>query len=222
MHFFMLHHRTFKVLAHLNPGINSSAIGVERKCEIAASQRGLPRVGSTGVPNRLALVSRSASPFDCHHPCRSSILPFFQGSPILPNSSESALVRYDARYKMGNAHDAGPSSSPQPRSLAWAPLCERVEWACVCVSGRFPSLSTRGGEREGSTRHCSRPLSSSWARERRMFTRFSNVLAVRGLDLRSGLSSLFGLHGQHSSSPSLPLTLRMGNCQIRTTTTTDS
>lgn len=40
--------------------------------------------------------------------------PSLQGSPIWPNSSESALVRYDVKYQMGNAHDAGLCPSPSP------------------------------------------------------------------------------------------------------------
>lgn len=115
----------FKVPAHLNPVIKyrSRANG-----EIAALQRGPASRTAPQGSSWPALASRSSSPLDRHHPCRSSSF-LFQGSPIPPNSSESALVRYDARYQMPSAHDAGPSPSPPVPVVAWA-RCVRV---CVCA-----------------------------------------------------------------------------------------
>lgn len=83
--------------------------------------------------------------------------PSLQGSPIWPNSSESALVRYDARDQMGNTHDAGLPPSPSPG--------HRVGPVVSVFPADFLLPS-----RELHCQPCSRPSFLSRARERRTFT----------------------------------------------------
>lgn len=167
-------------------------------CEIAALQRALTsRTAAQGSPRGRPLYPevRPLSTATTH----ARVHPSLQGSPIWPNSSESALVRHDVKYPDGRRTRCGALSQSQPRSSR-GPRCVSVRV--------FPAgfLSARGGL------HCHVRALFPPGHASGEGSRFSNVLAVRAQvgDLRSGLSFLFGLHGQPFLS--LPSTLRMGHC----------
>lgn len=126
----------FKVPAHLEPGNLVIKYRSRATCEIAALQRALTsRTAAQGSPRGRPLYPevRPLSTATTHAEAHPSL----QGSPIWPNSSESALVRYDVKYPDGRRTRCGAHSQSQPRSSRGPPLCEREG-----VSGRFP-LSTK-------------------------------------------------------------------------------
>lgn len=141
----------------------------------------LPRVRCAGVSKRPALVSRSSSPFDCHHPCRSSSFPsrfsYLAQLVRVGLGTVRCKVQYGQCTRCGALFQSQPRSSRGPRYVS-----ER-------------RVSPADFLEESSTRHAMLALSFL------LGTRAADAHASRTSwpcvgDLRSGLSSLFGLHGR--------------------------
>lgn len=160
----------------------------------------LPRVRCAGVSKRPALVSRSSSPFDCHHPCRSSSFP--SRFSYLAQLVRVGLGTVRCKVQYGQCTRCGALFQSQPRSSR-GPRCVS-ERERVSVSGRFPRRELHS---PCHARALFPPGHASGGR-----SRFSNVLAVRR---RSEIRFIIFVWVAWAPLLSLPLKLRMGSCQIR-------
>lgn len=192
----------FKVPAHLSLVIKCRS---RANCEIAALQRALAsRTLRRGLQEAGPCIPKFV-PFRLPAPMQKLILP---SQVLLFGPTRPSRPWYGTMQGTRWATHTMRGSLPVPAPVvAWAPLCKR------CVSERESECL-----RPISSHHEERAPLAMLAPSFLLGTRAADVHASRTpwpsvVDLRSGLSFLFWV--AWAPLLSLPLILRMGNCQIR-------